>query len=100
MLVWAIPQREGTRPGYTNQKEWVKVLPFPTHTQNVFWENVVAQLRAIQLTALRFAFISLLSGPSFQMGNEEKIHSLEESDSVMNFCPNLGVKRQYSILLV
>lgn len=45
-------------------------------------------------------FIYLLSGPSFQMRNEEKMHSLEESENVQKRCPDLGVRHQYSILLL
>jgi len=47
-----------------------------------------------------FCLINFLSGPSFQMRNEDKIHSLEESENVKNFCPDLGIRPQYSILLL
>lgn len=45
-------------------------------------------------------FIYLLSGPSFQVRNEEKMHSLEESENVQKCCPDLGVRHRYSILLL
>lgn len=39
-------------------------------------------------------FIYLVSGPSFQVRNEERIRSLEESENVKDLCPNVGVTHQ------
>lgn len=46
------------------------------------------------LTTLSFCFIYLVSGPSFQVRNEERIRSLEESENVKDLCPDVGVTHQ------